>query len=175
MNSSWINIFLRFVILVLLQVLVFNSLVLHGMVTPFIYIWLILMLPINTPLWSLLIVSFILGISVDIFSNTYGIHAFASVFLAYIRPNITRILTPKDGYELDARPSINEQGISWFAAYLSIAVFIHHTVYFLVEIMSIANFKYLLLKIVLSSAMTIILLFLFHVFSQSASRKKAAR
>ncbi len=96
---------------------------------------------------------------------------FASVFLAYIRPNIMRILTPKDGYELDASPNIQEMGITWFIAYLSIAVFIHHTVYFLVEVMSFANVKYLLLKILLSSAITIILLFSYHLLARTRNKK----
>ena len=150
----------RFVMLVLFQALVLNKIVLHGYATPYIYILFILLLPIRIPAWLQLFVGFALGYSIDLFSNTGGIHAFATVFLAYIRPFILKILTPPEGYEEHDRPTIKSLGIGWFFFYCSSLVLLHHFVFFAVEILSFKHFSYILLKTLFSSLLSIFIILL---------------
>ena len=76
------NIF-SFILLVLVQVLVLNNIQFLGYIDPYLYILFILVLPVQMPRWFLLILAFALGITIDIFSNTLGMQAFATVFIAF--------------------------------------------------------------------------------------------
>ena len=80
----------RFILLVLLQVTIFNYVDFLGYINPMIYILFIILFPLRNNRMVFLIVAFFLGLSVDMFSDTGGIHAGASVLLAYIRPTITK-------------------------------------------------------------------------------------
>ena len=71
------NIF-RFIILVLVQVLVLNNIQFLGYINPYIYILFILSLPVRTPRWASLLLAFVLGLTIDIFANTPGMHASAA-------------------------------------------------------------------------------------------------
>ena len=84
------NIF-RFILLVLFQVLVLNNIQFLGYINPYLYILFILSLPVQMPRWFLLVLAFILGLSIDIFSNTLGMHAFATVFVAFFREGIIKL------------------------------------------------------------------------------------
>ena len=75
----------RFLIVVLVQVLVMNNIQISGLIIPYVYILFILLMPFETPKWLLLINAFLLGLSIDFFSHTLGMHAAASVFIAWIR------------------------------------------------------------------------------------------
>lgn len=149
------NIILRFIFLVLLQVLILNQVVLHGLITPYIYPLFILLLPLRTPKWLLLFLGLAMGVTIDTFSNTGGIHAFATVFLAFIRPFIIKMLTPPDDYESDDKPTIKSLGFSWFLLYTVSGILLHHAVFFIILILNFAHPEFLILKIVLSSIVSI--------------------
>src|SRR4051812_47396959 len=104
------NIF-RFILLVLAQALVVKNMELGRYINPFLYVMFILTLPFNTPNWLLLILGFILGITVDMFYDTIGMHAAASVFMAYCRPAILRFFSPREGYEGGVQPTIQYLGV----------------------------------------------------------------
>ena len=84
------NIF-SFIVLILLQVLVLNNVQFLGFLNPYIYILFILSLPVKFPRWITLILGFVLGLIIDIFSNTIGIHAFATVLIAFFRAGIIKL------------------------------------------------------------------------------------
>ena len=75
---------LRFVVVVALQVFILNELRLGGFINPWLYLYFILMLPIHIPGWLLLMVAFLTGFTIDVFSNTIGMHTLATVFLAFL-------------------------------------------------------------------------------------------
>jgi len=134
MNKDiFINI-LRFIILVLLQVLILNKVNLGGYLNPYVYVMFILLLPFETPPWLLLLSSFAIGLSVDLFSGTIGMHAAASTFMAFLRPTVSRLFNSKREYEPGVKPGINDLGISWFLSYTLVLVFAHHLVYFFLEV-----------------------------------------
>jgi len=150
----------RFIVLVLFQVLVLNNIQFSGYVNPFMYVLFILLLPFETPRWLLLISGFLLGLTVDIFSNTLGLHAAASVFMAFMRPYVLRITSPRDGYESGTYPRVFYYGLTWFLNYAIILVVMHHLFLFYFEVFRFSEFFRTLLRVILSSSFTIIIIVL---------------
>jgi hypothetical protein len=121
-------------------------------------------LPFQTPKWLVLLLSFVIGISVDLFSNTGGMHAAASVLLGFLRQPILKLISPRDGYELTQSPTIKQFGFSWFFSYAGILVFIHHTCLFYLEAFHLAAFFSTFLRVLLSSTFTLVLIFISQFF-----------
>ena len=151
---------IRFVVLVLLQVLVLNHISLGGYINPYLYVLFILWLPFNTTRAVLLVSAFLIGFSVDIFSNTLGLNAAASVAMAFARPLVISMISASSEFEPGSRPSIHSQGVRWFLLYTIILVLIHHFVLFYLEIFRLSEFLSTLIRVGLSSALTIVLVFL---------------
>ena len=150
------NIF-RFVLLVLFQVLVLNNIQFLGYINPYLYILFILTLPVQLPRWFLLILAFILGLTIDAFSNTIGMHAFATVFVAFFREGIIKLFTNIEEGN-NPTPSFHTFGVSAYIKYVVLMVIIHHTTLFILEAFSFSNFWIMLAKIILSSFVTILLI-----------------
>ena len=106
MINSLIRYGLIFILLILLQVLVMNNIQFSGYVNPYIYVMIILLLPVEISAWLLLLISFITGFTIDIFSGTPGMHASATVLAGFARPFVLRIISPRDGYESGVAPSM---------------------------------------------------------------------
>ena len=149
---------IRFFIVLALQLLVFNNIQFSGYINPFFYVLFILLLPFETPKWLMLISSFLLGLSVDIFSHSYGMHAAASVFIAYLRPYLIRFIHSKKEYEAGVLPTVGHLGFSWFISYASLLVFIHHFIYFFLEAFRLSDFLSTFYRIIYSSIATIIVI-----------------
>ncbi len=164
------NIF-RFIFLVAIQVLVLNHIQWSGYFNPYVYILFILMLPLETPRWLLLVLALFIGLTIDMFGNTSGMHAAASVFVAFARPGILRLIAPRDGYEAETSLTPQVMGLKWFITYVSILVFLHHLVYFYVEVFRFSEFFITLLKAILNSAITVIIILLGQfLFGRSTKR-----
>jgi len=162
---------LSFFLLVLLQVLILNNIQLGGFINPYVYILFILILPFNTPKWLLLILGFLLGFSIDLFTNTLGMHSSATVFIAFLRPFVLKIISPRDGYESETSPTVSFYGISWFIQYSTILVFAHHLILFYIEVFRFSDFFITLLRIILSSVLSLLIIFI----SQYFYRNKLSR
>lgn len=158
MNSSILKYIGSWVLLVLVQVLLLNHVQISGYINPYIYILFILNLPFSTPKYLLLLLGFLLGLNVDIFSNTLGIHAAATTFVAFIRPFVINLISSRDVLELNQEPSIEELGFSWVFRYTVILVLAHHLFLFYVEVFTLQGFVYTLFRVFLSSIFTIILI-----------------
>ena len=155
-----INSILRFglilIVLVLLQVLLFNNIQFSGYVNPYIYIIFILLLPVEIPSWLLLLLSFGTGMIIDLYSDSPGMHSSASVLAGFVRPYVLRLISPRDGYETGAQPSMLIYGFRWFLLYSMIIVIVHHTALFYLEVFRFTDFFRTLLRVMLSSVFTII-------------------
>lgn len=149
---------LRFVLLIFIQVAILNNIQLSGFLNPYLYILFILLLPFETPNWLLLVLSFILGLSIDVFSNTIGMHASACVFMAFLRPYILNYLSVRDEYEIGTTPEIHHYGFAWFLKYTMLLVLAHHGFLFFVEMFSFTNFSETIVRIIFSSFFTVILI-----------------
>lgn len=157
------NIF-RFFVVILIQVLVLDNVLLGGYLNPYFYILFILLLPFETPRWILLVAGFLLGLSIDLFTNTLGMHTAATVFLAFVRPWVLSMFAPRDGYEPDSFPRIHYYGLSWFAAYTAILTFLHHFVLFYIEVFHFQFFFSTLLRVLLSTILTTVTIILSQYF-----------
>jgi rod shape-determining protein MreD len=155
---------IRFVLLLLLQVFVLNNILLHQLVSLNLYMLFVLLLPFNLPRPALMLLALLMGLSLDMFMNTEGMHAAACVFIAYIRPFIINILSPQGGFETTQKsPSMTSMGVSQFLIYAAILVFIHNLVFFTLEVYGFGNIFYLLLKIICSTAASIALVVLYEL------------
>jgi rod shape-determining protein MreD len=148
---------LRFIILVLAQVLVLNNIQFLGYINPYLYILFILALPVQMPRWMTLLLAFVLGLTIDIFSNTGGMHASATVLVAFSRNGIIKLFTSIDEGN-NPTPSFYTFGVSAYVKYVVFAVLIHHTTLFFLEAFSFTHFWIMLAKIILSSAVTILMI-----------------
>lgn len=157
--STWIHI-VRFVVLAILQVLIFRRLTLplgdvayvHFMVYPLA----LLLLPIKTPRIILMLAALALGLFVDGFYNSPGVHAAAIVLLAYIRTPLLQLIEPYEGYNEELGPSLKQMGVTWFMSFLAASLAVFLFAYFSVEAFS---FVYLL-SIVLDTLVSLVASFL---------------
>lgn len=154
---------LLFVLLITLQVLVFNNINLSGYINPYIYVLFILLLPFSIPNWVLLIIGFFTGFTVDYFMNTLGLHTSASLILAFVRPTILSGMSYRDDLNRFDSPGIGSSGLEWFLRYAVIAVLIHHTSLFILETFSFYYFHITLIRILLSSLFTTLFIVLFEL------------
>ena len=145
-----------FVGLALVQALLLNNISLFGLATPFLYIYMILVLDREISRISLMLIAFALGLTVDIFSNTPGVNAAAAVLLAFVRPGLLHLFSPRDEFE-NFEPGIHTLGIGPFMRYAFIALLLHHAAVFLLETFSFAHVGFMLLRIVCSTLLTMTL------------------
>jgi len=144
-----------FILLILLQVLLFNNIQFSGYVNPYIYLMFILLLPIETPGWILLIISFFTGLIMDFFASSPGMHTAATTLAGFVRPYVLRFISPRDGYEAGSLPSMVIYGFRWFLIYTFLIVFIHHIALFYLEVFRLTDFFRTFLRVLLSTGFSI--------------------
>jgi len=132
-NRNIVGVALHFIIYTAIQLLFFRNVALFQNTFCYLYIATIILLPFETGRIAQLFIGFAIGMFVDFFYDTLGMHAFASVFLAYARMVTLNYLQPSTGYESGGKPLVREMGITWFATYAIILVFLHHMVFFAIE------------------------------------------
>ena len=147
------NIF-RFVVVVLFQVLVMDNVMINGYMIPYVYLLFLLLMPFETPRWLPLLAGFGLGVTLDIFSNTPGLHTSATVLAAFARGYILDLLAPRDGYEPETFPRVHFYGLVWFLKYTFIIIFIHHLALFYLEVFQLKDFFSTLLRVIMSSILS---------------------
>ncbi|MCL6523241.1 MAG: rod shape-determining protein MreD [Thermoflavifilum sp.] len=152
----------RFVLLMFVQLFILNNIMLNGFVQPYLYMLFILLLPFQTPRWFLLILGAATGWVMDNFMHTPGLHAAACTVVAYLRPFLIGVLSPQGGFEdLHRSPSPATMGFGKFFFYAGMLVLIHHLVYFSLEILSFQDLAYLATKILVSTLVTLLLIFVY--------------
>ena len=153
MNSSlFLNIF-RFIILLAIQIIVFNNINLFGFISPFPYVLFIILYPVNGNKSGLLIASFFLGLILDMFSNSGGIHTSASLALAYFRPAIFKFAFGVS-YEYQTI-KLNDTLTPERFSFILVSVLIHHLTLFILEAFQFSLFWDILIRTLLSSVLTI--------------------
>ncbi len=162
---------IRFIILTLLQIIVLNNIGLYNMVNPYIYVLFVLLLPIEIPIYLLLILSFLSGLSIDIFSNTGGIHAASTTLMAFCRPLVLTLITPRGGYEYQTVPNMRNMGFRWFILYSGFLVILHHLCLFTIEIFRFSEFGTTLLRAIASSIFTLVLIIISQYLVSSSKRR----
>ena len=157
MNDLMRNI-IRFILFILVQVFVLNTLHLHQFIIPYIYFLFILWLPFSISRYSLLIIGFVTGLTLDYFSMQIGVHAAACTLIAYIRPFIINILTVKDASEISYRePSPLSMRWMPYLIYVFVLTVLHHTYMTFLQWLQFGSFMDFLIKIFTTSAISMLL------------------
>lgn len=147
-----------FIVLVLAQAIVFNHLTLWGVAIPLVFIYWILSLPVTIDTIMMLSLAFLMGLTVDIFSDTPGQNALACTIIAAIRKPVLRLYFPREEDLTDPEPSIVSLGGSIYMKYVITITTIYCTIFFLIESFTFFNFWRLVLQIICSSILTFILI-----------------
>lgn len=153
-----------FILLVILQVFIFNNIFFRGYLNPYVYIIFILFLPLNVNRSTVMILAFLIGMCIDIFENSGGIHIAASVFLAYARRPLLRISSRKQGADFeDIR--INKLAFGNLMLYLLLGIFLHHLVLFIIESFSFNDIGIILVRTGVSGAFTFLFVLLLQLMN----------
>ncbi len=168
-NVFWVNVF-RLLFLVILQVLVLRQASLEWSAFPLlnilIYPLFIILLPFRMSKELIMIIAFLLGLLVDMFYNSPGVHASATVFMGFLRPVVLAQLRPRGGYNVNYSPTLRRMGWAWFALYLFSLLFFHLLIYFSVEGFGTLGFGQILARTVVSLLLSgIFILILMRVFN----------
>lgn len=155
MSSTVIINILRFILLLLLQVIIFSRLDLFGFLNPYPYILFILLYPVNSNRAGLLLASFFMGLCLDMFLNSGGSHAVACVTLAYLRPAFFRFSFGVS-YEYQT-VKINDRLSPERFSFILISVVTHHLILYLLEIFRFSLILDILWRTLLSTLFTLLL------------------
>ncbi|WP_338646394.1 rod shape-determining protein MreD [Flavobacterium sp. KS-LB2] len=155
MNSTLlVNIF-RFILLLAVQIIIFNNMNFLGYISPFPYLLFIILYPVNGNKSGLVLASFLLGLIMDMFSNSGGIHATACLVLAYFRPFIFKFAFGLS-YEYQTI-KLNDVLTPERFSFILLSVFIHHFTLFVLEAFQFSFIFDILIRILLSTVFTIII------------------
>ncbi len=155
MSSSFISNLFRFIFLLAIQVVLFNQFDFLRFINPYPYLLFILLYPVNGNRYGLLFASFFLGLLMDMFSDSGGVHAAACVTLAYLRPSFFKFSFGLS-YEYQT-VKINERLTPQRFSFLFISVITHHLILFALEIFRFTFLWEILVRTFLSSIFTLVL------------------
>jgi rod shape-determining protein MreD len=150
---DWTKQIVRYIIVMILQVLLFDQLQLLGVCHPYIYILCLMMMPITLPHSADMIIGAVAGLVMDIFCNSLGIHTASCILLMFIRPYLLGgIVNDKD--RLNEQISLRTLGMEAMVKYVFILVFIHHLMVFILAAWSWSHIGFVLLETIVSGLIT---------------------
>jgi hypothetical protein len=147
-------------IFIAVQVFILNTLHLHEYVIPYLYYLFILWLPFSISRNALLFTGFITGLTLDYFSMQIGVHTAACTLIAYARPFIINLLTPKDTSEFNYREP-SPKAMQWvpYMVYVLLLTILHHTYMTFLQWLQFGKFTDFLIKVVTTTAISMLLVF----------------
>lgn len=144
--------------MVLAQVIVFNHICLFGYAVPLVFIYLIIKLPMTMSINWVLTVSFLLGLTIDIFSDTQGMNSLACTILGVLRRPVLRLYFPREEEMSMPMPSFRSLGVAVYLKYVFSISLIYCALFFMIESFSLFNPMRLLIKIASSALLTFIII-----------------
>lgn len=158
--SDFLRNIIRLALFIGLQVYILNKIPhLHQFIIPYVYFLFVLWLPFTISRMSVMFIGFITGMILDAFTNTPGIHAAACVLIAYLRPFVVGILTPKDTKDFNYRePSPKAMGWAPYLVYVLILTLFHHGYMTFLQWLSFGSFLRFLIKVVSTTAISMLLI-----------------
>ena len=163
---------LIFILFNALQVIWVKDFAFYNLGFCFMYLAFIISLPLSIPVPLMLLIAFANGIIIDSFYDTMGIHAAATVAVAYFRKHILNLLTPLGGYEEVSVISIEAISLQWYIIYISVLVFLHLSILFFIEASGFGFFFWTLLKIICSTLLTTFMIVSFNYIFFTRSSKR---
>jgi len=156
MNRGALRFILTSIIILLVQILILNNIQFSGFINPYIYVMIIMLLPLEMAQWIVLLISLGVGLIMDSAAGTPGMHTSATVLAGFVRPYLLSYISPSDGYEQGEWPSMSKYGVRWFMAYAAWLLFIHHTAFFFIEVFKFQDFFRTLARVVISTTFSFI-------------------
>lgn len=167
MSRTGIILSISFFLFFIFQVILFKKLVMFNSAFCFIYVAFILLLPIETNPLVLMLTAFGLGLLIDIFYDHQGMHAAATVAIAYVRNYWLNAITPQGGYDAGAIPTLANNGFTWFLTYTIPLITLHHMILFFIDAGGFSLIGITLIKSLSSVLFTVMVLLLHqYVFYQ---------
>ncbi|PUV21236.1 MULTISPECIES: rod shape-determining protein MreD [Sphingobacterium] len=154
---------IRFIVLIGMQVFLFQNIGYYNLVAAFPYILFIFLLPTGTPNFLVYLIAFLTGLTVDSFYDTLGVNTAACVALAAFRIFFMKITLEVEERDSFLTPMLGLMNVRWFFSYIFFGTLIHHTFLYLLESFSFQHIQYTLLSIVLSCIFTVIIMLLFSI------------
>lgn len=147
---------------VMLQVLILNEVLFFSYINPYLYLTLIISLPLKTPKWFLFSFAFLLGFFIDLFSGSLGFHSTATVLIAFLKPSISKITIPHNILADTDEICLAKIGNKSFVTFSLLMILLHNFLLFTLEHL---NFSTPIFgKIIFSSFITLILIFIMELF-----------
>lgn len=147
-----------FVILVLLQALLMDHIVLFGSAVCFIFIYFLIKLPINLSANLVLTLGFLLGLSVDVLSDTPGLNALCCTILASLKRPVFFAYEQHDDQKRNVAPAIETMGFFNFCKYIFSIAAIYCLLVFFVEFMEFSDMVDILIKAAASTLFTFLVM-----------------
>ena len=160
-----------FILLTLFQGLILNNIEFGGYVVPFLYVFFILALPFETPNWLVLILAFLIGVCIDTFTSTLGMHTSATVFMGFCRAYMLKLIEPRGGYEFNLKPNVQMMGLTWYLIYISALVFLHYVFLCYIESFKFSQFFYTFGRALSSTIFTLVLVMIVQLFNYKSTTK----
>ncbi len=154
-----LSLFLLFFFLLFIQVFILNNILLLGDINPYLYIVFVFLYPIKKERFLFLFICFLLGLFIDFFSDSGGIHAFATLFIAYIRVFFIRVFFKKTAIDFPFF-NLQEESFGKVFNYTVILTLTHHFLLFSFANFSFQNSTTVITNTILSGVFTLILFFL---------------
>lgn len=165
MNKYFIKYLGLIPLFVLLQVLVLNEILFFAYINPYLYLTLIISMPLKTPNWLLLFYAFLIGFLIDLFSGSLGFHSTATVFIAFIKIGLAKITIPYNILEDMDEITLNKIGSKSYIVFSFLMILIHNSLLFSLEYLYF-NLQ-ILGKIISSSIVTLVLVLILETFKSS--------
>lgn len=173
--STLLKNIIRFILFILIQVYILNQIPpLHQSIIPYLYFLFILWLPFNLPNIGVLFLSFAFGLCLDAFTGSFGLHAAPCVLIAFLRPALLTLLIPQETTEQSyIEPSRKSMGWAPYALYVSLLTFVHHFYLVFIEWLQFGNFIYFLSKVIASTLVSLLLIFITEMLFPRGLRHRA--
>lgn len=155
----------RWVLLMAIQIFILNNIYLGGVFNPYLYVLIILSLPVEISAVSVLFLGFFSGLILDLFSHTLGMHTMALTLVGFIRPKVLSMVAPRDGFDLGASVNVQDLGWSKYSFYALLLIFPHHLLLFVLEGFSSGLFWLAVQKTIFNTILTFVLVLLVQSFS----------
>jgi rod shape-determining protein MreD len=172
--SDPLKYFFRFVLFLFVQAFVLNYIpALHRFITPYLYFLFLIWMPFNTGRVTLLISGFLLGITLDAFTHSPGLHASSAVLIAYLRPFLINLMVPKDTRELAVgSPSIQTMGTASYLLFITLLTFFHHGWLVFLEWMTFGSFLFFIGKVFFSTLVSLLLILITELIFRPVKKVK---
>jgi hypothetical protein len=168
---------IRFVLFILLQVFVLNTIPpLHQFIVPYIYFLYILWLPLGISRIWLLLLAFIFGLTLDYFTGTPGLHAAPCVAIAFLRPFLLKLLLAQETAEAGyMEPGHKSMGWAPYITYAVVLILLHHSYLVLIEWLQFGNFLYFMGKVAGTSAISLLLMLIAELLIPRREKQRAVK